>query len=60
MLRISRIQAEVMAATDLKLVPASKQAKLPWTSKMEESKMRVIVKRIFQFEDKNKLQHNLR
>jgi hypothetical protein len=35
---IGRIQAEVMAATDLKLVPASKQAKLPWTSEMEESK----------------------
>jgi hypothetical protein len=33
-----RIQAQVMAATDLKLVPASKQAKLPWTSEMEESK----------------------
>jgi len=27
-----------MAATDLKLVPASKQAKLPWTSEMEENK----------------------
>jgi hypothetical protein len=38
MLRINRIQAEVMAATDLKLVSASKQAKLPWTSEMEENK----------------------
>jgi hypothetical protein len=38
MLRISRMQAEVMAATDLKLVPASKQAKLPGISEMEESK----------------------
>jgi hypothetical protein len=38
MLWISRTEAQVMAATDLKLVPASKQAKLPWTSEMEESK----------------------